>query len=228
MPRNLIIAGVCAEVAAATVGCALGFAMRARGTRVGVMKPVETGCAERDGALEPAGARALAFASSCNLPIDLICPHTYRSTLAPPLAAEADGAAQPDFARILECFRGIASECDAVIVDAAGGITIPITHQADYADLAAALGLEVVMVVASDRAALDDGVLAARHALSRRLRFAGYVLADTKLAASPPDTSGSDDNGDAAFALERLTGVRYLGRMRFREPLSKAIIERLL
>jgi|HubBroStandDraft_1064217.scaffolds.fasta_scaffold43896_2 dethiobiotin synthetase len=227
MGRNFIIAGVRADVAAATVACALGFAMRARGTRVGVMKPVETGCAERDGTLEPAGALALAYASSCNLPINLICPYRYRSTLAPPLAAEADGALPPDFARILECFRRIASECDAVIVDAASGIAISITHHEDYADLAAALGLEAVMVVANDRSALDDAVLAVRHALSRPLKVAGYILADTRLAV-PEDKDATADNSDDALALERLTGVRYLGRMRFREPLGKAIIELLL
>jgi dethiobiotin synthetase len=42
MGRRFVIAGTGARVGKTTVGCALGFAMRARGMRVGVMKPVDT------------------------------------------------------------------------------------------------------------------------------------------------------------------------------------------
>ncbi|MGO9606190.1 MAG: hypothetical protein ACLQAT_22825 [Candidatus Binataceae bacterium] len=65
MSTNFLITGTDSGVGKSTVGCALGFAFRARGLRVGVMIPAETGCAERDGALDPADARALALASGC-------------------------------------------------------------------------------------------------------------------------------------------------------------------
>ena len=58
--------------------------------RVGVMKPVETGCAEVGGELQALDANALALAAGSQLPADLICPYRYRSPLAPLAAADAD------------------------------------------------------------------------------------------------------------------------------------------
>jgi dethiobiotin synthetase len=220
MGRRLMIAGAAgADMAAATVACAIAFAMAARGTRVGVMKPVETGCAGGAGALEPAGARALALAASCDLPLDLICPYRYRAALPPPTAADADRAEPPSFRAIVDALGRIAAARDAVIVDAAGGLALPLTHDADYADLAAAAGLEVVLVAANDSSRLEHAMLALRYAKSRSLRLAGVILADLVPDASPDES---------AAALAAAAGPSYLGRMRFREPLKLDIIERLL
>ena len=40
--RSFLITGTGARVGKTTVGCALGFAMRARGLRVGIMKPIDS------------------------------------------------------------------------------------------------------------------------------------------------------------------------------------------
>ncbi len=219
MGRRLMIAGVGAETPAATVACAIAFAMAARGMRVGVMKPVETGCAGGADVLEPAGARALALAASCGLPLDLICPYRYRASLPPLAAAEADGAKPPSFHEIVDALRRIAAAGDALIVDAAGGLALEIAPDADYADLAATADLEVVLVAANGGSRLERVESALRHAKARSLKLAGVILAD--LAAD----SYSDDS---EAALVGLAGDRYLGRMRFREPLKLKIIERLL
>ncbi len=75
------------------IGCALAFAAHARGMRVGVMKPIETGCREVNGILESADARGLAYAAACDLPMEL---HQSLSlsiaAIAPPVAAETDRA----------------------------------------------------------------------------------------------------------------------------------------
>jgi dethiobiotin synthetase len=216
MGRRLLIAGAGADTPAATVACAIAFAMAARGMRVGVMKPVETGCA--GAALEPVQARALALAASCKLPLDLICPCRYRASLPPLAAAAADGAEPPSFRAIAGALGRITAASDAVIVDAAGGIAVEIAPGADYADLAASAGLELVLVAANDRARLDDARLALRRATARSLRLAGVISADLA-ADTPPD--------DAA-AVARMAGSGYLGRMRFREPLKLEIVARLL
>jgi dethiobiotin synthetase len=75
MPRGLLITGTDAGVGKTLIGCALAFAAHARGMRVGVMKPIETGCREVAGILGSADVRGLAYAAACDLPIELICPY---------------------------------------------------------------------------------------------------------------------------------------------------------
>jgi dethiobiotin synthetase len=212
MGRRFLITGTDIGVGKTTVGCALGFAMRARGILVGVMKPVETGCAEVEGKLEPADARALALAASSSAPLELICPYRYRSL---------DCLPAPDLGEIARCFHKIAADSDAMLVESAGGITTPITLDSDFADLAAQLGLEVIVVVGNRLGCVSATTLTLRRCATRGLSVAGCILCDC-------DPVASSATEDTEAALMRLGVAPYLGRMRHREPLAKAIVEQLL
>ncbi len=185
MSLNFLITGTGAGVGKSTVGCAVGFALRARAMRVGVMKPCETGCEERAGILEPADARALALASGCDLPLDLICPYRYRSPLAPSAAAELHSAAPPDPAHIVDCFRKIESASDAVLVEGVGGLAVPIVWGFDSADLAAKLALPLIVVIANNPGCLNAAMLALNYARSKRLKIAGWLLNDVRASSDP-------------------------------------------
>lgn len=222
MARRIFITGTDTGVGKTTVGCALAFALKARGMRVGVMKPAETGCeCGADGVLEPADARALAYAAACPMPLDLIAPFRYRSPLAPAAAAESDALPAPDFDRIAECFRAIESESDIMIVEGAGGIAEPITWNRDYADLAWLLDLELIVVIANRLGCLNIASLTLKYADSRGLKIAGYLVNDIE-----PAVSAAAETNEASMA--RVTNARALGRVRFREPLAKTIVEKLV
>lgn len=177
-----------------TVGCALGFALRARGMRVGVMKPADS--------LESKDVEALAIAVGSDLPTDLICPYRYSSTLAP--------ADAPDLAHISRCFHKIAAQNDAMLVES--------TSMIDFADLAEILGLEVILVVGNRPGCVDTALLTLERCESRELKVAGHILCDC-------DPSATDD---AEASLARIAKIPYLGRMRHREPLARAIVEKLI
>ncbi|MGH7813503.1 MAG: dethiobiotin synthase [Candidatus Binataceae bacterium] len=221
MTRRLLITGTDTGVGKTTVACALAEAMRVRGMRVGVMKPAETDCAEVGGVLEPKDARALALAAASPIPLELICPYRYRSPLAPAAAAEIDGIAPPDMAVIARCFDKIAAESDRMLVEGAGGITVPIAWDFDYADLALRLGLELVVIVGNRLGCLNATVLTLKYADSRGLSIAGVILSDSE----PAESLAARTNEDS---LRRLIGARFLGRMRHREPLAKVIVEKLI
>jgi len=221
MSRNFLIAGTGPRVGKSIVACALGFAFRARGLRVGVMKPVETGCAERGGLLDPADTRGVALAAACDLPLDLICPYRYASAFPAPAAAEADGAPPPDMRHLLDCFRKIAQASDAVLVEDVGGLAAPITWSADSADLAAYLALELIVVVANRPGCLNSALVTLRYGAARGLRIAGYLLNDVVSSAS---ASGPGEG----LALARAAHVPCLGAMRYKEPLGLSVIEALL
>jgi dethiobiotin synthetase len=221
MSVNFLITGTGSRVGKSTVGCALAFALRARGLRIGVMKPAEVGCADHNGELEAPDTRALALAAGCELPLELMCPYRYRTAAPPPAAAELESLPPPELGRISDCFDRIAAASDLVLVESTGGLAEPITWAADFADLAAALDLEVIVVIANHSGGLNSGLLTLRYAGHKGLRVAGWILNDLEPAMRPGDRT-------TAQAISRLTDISCLGIMRFKEPLSIEVVEKLL
>lgn len=152
MARGFLITGTAARVGKTTVGCALGFAMRARGMRVGVMKPVDT--------IESQDAQSLALAVGSTMPMELICPFRYR----------ADSALAPDLAHIARCFDEIAAQNDVMLVESANTM--------EFAELAAKFELEVIVVVGNRRGCVDATMLAIQRCEDRGLKIGGYILCD--------------------------------------------------
>jgi dethiobiotin synthetase len=216
--RGLLISGANKGAGKTLIGCALAFAAHARGMRVGVMKPVETGCGEIAGALEPSDARALIFAAASPLSLDLVCPYRYRSALAPVEAALADGLAPPDPERVARCYREIAERSDIVIVEGADTIAAPITAAQDYGILAARLGLELAVVVGSRPGCIEAAAAEFDRIRSRGLALAGWILNDCAAAA--------DESVEASIG--RATDVRFLGRVRFKQPVPREVIDPLI
>lgn len=190
MVRRFLIAGTGARVGKTTVACALGFAMRARGLRVGVMKPVDIP--------ESQDAQALALAVGSTVPLDVICPYRFSSTIEP---------GQIDRAHIARCFQQIAAQSDVVLIEAASAF--------DFADLAAMLDSEIIVIVGNRRGCVEAMTGVLQRCRGRALKVCGCILCDCE-PAPHVDT------------LDPPSGVAYLGRMRHREPLSKAIVEKLL
>jgi len=220
MTRGVFITGTEAGVGKTLIGCALAFAAHARGMRVGVMKPIETGCGEVAGILEPADARGLAYAAASDLPLELICPWRYRSPLAPPLAAEADAVAAPDLVEIAEAYRKIAARSDFAIVEGIGGIATPIAWDQDSTDLARMLNLDIAIVAANRPGCLNASRLTIAHARSRGLGLVGVILNDVEATASPAAETNQE-------SLRKLTDVAILGRVRFKQPVTREIIDAL-
>lgn len=219
--RKLLVTGTDAGVGKTLLACAVAYAAHARGMRVGVMKPVETGCARVNGRLEPADAQALKFAAASRYPIETICPFRYQSPLAPAAAAEVDHLPPPDIDAIVGCYREIAAESEIMIVECAGGLSVPITWQKSYSDLARILDLDAVVVVANRLGCLNAAMLTFHYAKSRGIVLAGYILNDVEAQSTPATLSNES-------SLRRMTDVRCLGRVRFKEPVRRDVIDALL
>ncbi len=136
-------------------------------------------------------------------------------------AAGVDGLAPPDPERIGRLFERIAADSDVVLVEGAGGLAVPLTWNFNYADLAAALGLEIIVVVANRLGCLNSTVLSIDYATRRHLRVRGYILNDTEPVSSPAARSNAE-------SLRHLTDVPALGFVRYKEPLVLEIVTRLL
>lgn len=204
--RGFLVTGTDTGIGKTFVGCALAAAFSEH-LRVGVLKPAETGCREVEGELWPEDAVRLRDAAACDAPLGLVCPFRYPEPLAPWVAAERAG--RPiDPAVLREAFEALAARFDVVLVESAGGLLVPVTGSLSFADLAADLGLEVLVVVGSRLGALNQTLLTLEVAAGRGLAVRGYVLnhlgGDADLAQQTN-----------AATLARLARVPCLGTMPF-------------
>lgn len=224
MARGLLITATEAGAGKTLIGCALAFAAHARGMRVGVMKPIATGCREVNGVLESDDARGLAYAAACDLPMELLCPYRYRSPLDAPSAAEAERITVPDLLEIADVHRKTAARSDFVIVEGYDAVATPISWHPrvkDTTDLARTLNLDVVIVARNGAGCLNASRLAIAHAQSRGVEIVGVVLNDVDATPSP----SADSNLES---LRKVTEVPILGRIRFKQPVTREILDALL
>lgn len=202
-PHLLFVTGTDTGIGKTLVSAAIAAALGARGLRVAVAKPVETGCPTHDGALIPTDAVTLKSAARDPAPLTAICPHRFREPLAPALAAERAGT-RVDVAALVDHLRGRAAQADLLLMEGAGGLLVPVTIEASFADLAADLGAAVLVVVGSRLGAINAALLTLEALHSRRIPVAGYVV--NRLA--PEDDLAVATNDEL---LARLTPARRLG-----------------
>jgi dethiobiotin synthetase len=157
---TLFVTGTDTHVGKTFVACALIAALRARGLRVAVMKPIETGVRE-----QPDDALALRSAAADPAPLDTICPIRLRAPLAPSVAARLEGRTidPDDLARRI---KARAADADLLLVESAGGLLVPIAGTFTMADLASRRALPVLIVGANRLGTVNHMALTARVAAS--------------------------------------------------------------
>jgi dethiobiotin synthetase len=205
MGGGLFITGTDTGVGKTFIACGLAGLLRESGYRVGVMKPAETGCRERDGELVPEDAVRLKEASGCEEPLEKICSYRLKDPLAPSVAAERGGVTI-DIGLVQKLYGKISSKHDITIVEGAGGLLVPLLPHYTYADLAKLLKLPVIVIAANRLGAINHLLLTLEHATCRGLRVLGYVL--NHLENRPSIAAETN-----AEALRFLTAVACLGEI---------------
>ena len=203
---SFLITGTDTGVGKTVVGCGLAADLTAQRKRVGILKPAETGCPEREGELYPQDAALLAGFAQSSLPLEEICPYRFAPPVAPSVAADMAGTAI-EVNRIREHLQRQVASHDIVIVEGAGGLLVPLNGRYSFADLAADLQLPVLIVIGSKLGALNHALLTFHCAQARSLSVLGYIL------NHPTPVS---DNSDLAIqtnaqTLAGLTDVPCLG-----------------
>lgn len=174
MNRGLFVTGTDTGVGKTRVAAALLTWARRAGLRVAAMKPVASGCEATGAGLRNDDALRLMACASSVRDYALVNPYAFAPPVAPHLAAEAAGTAI-DAARIAAAFRVLAEGADAVIVEGVGGWKVPIDRAHTMEDVAAALGLPVVMVVGIRLGCLNHALLTAEAVARSGLPLAGWV-----------------------------------------------------
>ncbi|MEZ5497838.1 MAG: dethiobiotin synthase [Steroidobacteraceae bacterium] len=144
--KGLFITGTDTGVGKTLVAVALIRALAARGLRVAGMKPIASGAVATPAGLRNDDALALMHAASVALPYEDVNPYCFAPPIAPHVAAQEAGVVI-ESRLLLERLQRMSDSCDWVVVEGAGGWMTPLGPDSDFATLASALRLPVVLVV---------------------------------------------------------------------------------
>lgn len=207
---GLFITGTGTEVGKTYVGALIAASLAASGARVGVYKPVASGCRREGDELVADDAVALWNAAGRPLTLEAVCPQRFAAPLAPHLAAHAEGRrVDADALRGgLDAWR---DACDVLLVEGAGGLMSPLSDSDYNADLALELGFPLVVVAPNRLGVINDTLqtvitasVVDAHRREAELLVAGVVLND----ASP---EGDASRATNAEELTRRLGPPLLG-----------------
>ena len=186
--RGLIITGTDTGAGKTFVAGGIAAALSILGYRVGVMKPVETGCAGRAGRLIPADALFLRKMADSSAPPDLVNPYRFRAALAPLHAARMEKR-KIDPGKILDSLQMLLSMNDFVIVEGAGGVAVPVTEELMMLGLFARMDLPVMLVAGIRLGAINHAILSEMPIRMAGLRYRALCL--NHLRGTPEDVLSS-------------------------------------
>lgn len=176
----ILVTGTDTGVGKTHVTRALLLALRRRGLRPSVIKPIETGCA--DLSLPEDGVR---LSAAAGLPLDLVCPLRFRLPAAPTTAARAEGLTLSRDA-VLAAIDVASRLGEPFFIEGAGGALVPITDDLSFADLAALLGARVIVVARHRLGTLNHTRLTLEALRARGATPIAVVFNDTPTADVAP------------------------------------------
>jgi dethiobiotin synthetase len=166
----VVVSGTGTGVGKTVVTAAVAALAQARGARVAVLKPAQTGVA----AGEPGDLADVVRLVPSVETRELV---RYPEPLAPATAARRAGAAPVTAAAAASAARDLDADADLVLVEGAGGLLVRLTDDGDtLADVAAKLQAPVLVVAAAGLGTLNTSALTAEALTGRGLRCLGFVV----------------------------------------------------
>jgi dethiobiotin synthetase len=173
--KGWFVTGTDTGVGKTVVAGALARLVHETGRRVGVFKPLATGC-RRDVrlGLVSADSEFLAHCADARENLETINPVRYAGELAPMVAAERQH--RPiDWPAIRRSWDRI-RQADWVVVEGAGGLLVPIDREHSMAELARELALPLVIVARPGLGTINHTLLTIEVARGRGLEIAAVVI----------------------------------------------------
>ncbi|HEY3489274.1 MAG TPA: dethiobiotin synthase [Candidatus Deferrimicrobiaceae bacterium] len=182
MMRGLFVTGAGTDVGKTTVAAGLLRMLRAQGLDAVPMKPVQTGARrDEDGTLNAPDldvSLAAAGLSPDAAERARMSPCLFEPACSPHLAARLYGRLI-DAGTIFAAAQWLSARHDALVVEGAGGVLVPIGEGRTMADLMVCLAMPVVLVSPGGLGAINHALLSIEAIRSRGLRLLGVVMTET-------------------------------------------------
>lgn len=174
MSKGYFVTGTDTEIG--KTWCSLGLIARLQqdGHTVAAMKPIASGCAGTPAGLRNDDALKLQAQASLIHPYALVNPYAFEPAIAPHIAAQESGQ-EIELDHIIGCHSQLASGSDVTIVEGVGGWQVPLNQRDNVSDLAAALGLPVILVVGLRLGCINHALLTAESIRASGCSLAGWI-----------------------------------------------------
>ena len=174
---GLFITGTGTEVGKTHVAAMIVRSLADAGRRVGVYKPVASGCRDSHGERIADDAAELWDAAGRPGELERVCPQQFLAAVAPPRAAAAEGRSV-DRSLLRSGVEYWRANSEFVIVEGAGGLMSPLSETDYNLDVAADLGFPLLIVAANELGVINATMLTLTAARSKApaLPVAGVIL----------------------------------------------------
>lgn len=210
MTRGLFVTGTDTGVGKTYIAALIAKWLCDAGHKVGVYKPVASGCRrmEQCSVLQSDDALALWDAAGRPGELDAVCPQRFAAPLAPHLAARVEGRCV-DSQMLRTGLKFWQEQSEIVIVEGAGGLMSPVSDSDFVADLAIEFGYPLIVVAANRIGVINQVLQTLLVAQTYRggLPIAGVVLNDVDAAHDDPSRASNHEE------LCRLSPAPLLGRV---------------
>lgn len=186
MEKGYFITGTDTNVGKTWATVALMRYFKSRGKSVVGMKPVAAGCLMQDGQLKNEDALLIQENASVQVDYDLINPYAYELPISPHIAGGNNPVKLDQLAAKFALLKTLA---DIVVVEGAGGWYSPLNERQANSDLAKALVLPVIMVVAIRLGCINHARLTYQAIVQSGVNCVGWIAVCTA-----PDLMGRDEN----------------------------------
>jgi dethiobiotin synthetase len=182
---GLFVTGTDTGVGKTLIAGAIARILTDKGLKVGVFKPIATGCKRSpvrrsasevgwDGLISD-DTEFLSWCANSDLSLSTITPVGYHTPAAPIVSAACDGSAI-DFDRIAAAYKDICQNSDIVIVEGIGGVRVPLTEEFDLLDLAVEFALPAVIVARPNLGTINHTLMTIDCVRAAKLKIAGVVV----------------------------------------------------
>jgi len=206
-PRILFFAGTDTDVGKSFVASLAVKELYYSGRRVGVYKPVASGCVHDGDKLVSSDAVQLWEAAGRSVPLDDVCPQRFLAPLAPHLAALQAGSSV-DESLLLKGLGAVSMDKDIVVVEGAGGLMSPLSDNMLNSTLARKMDAHVIIVAANRLGAIHQVLATVTAASALKLPVVGIIL--NQVSAIPDDSATEN-----AKVISRFTEVPILGQITY-------------
>ncbi len=169
--RGVFVTGTDTGVGKTVLSAALAAALTARGERVHAFKPVVTGTEESGGWPHD----HVLLARVCGVQPEDVSPERFAPAVSPHLAAELAGRSIEPRALVAHA-RAAGAAADALVAEGVGGLLVPLTPSWTVRDLAAELGLPVLIAARPGLGTINHTLLTLEAARAAGLEVRGVVL----------------------------------------------------
>lgn len=174
MSSGVFVTGTDTGIGKTLIACALIDGLIQSGIDTGGFKPIAAG-----GYKTPAGwrnddAERLMEHGSVALHYAQINPVALPEAIAPHIAAARAGV-ELSIPALVRDFEALRQRADCVVIEGAGGWLVPLDDRHSMADLAAAIGSPVLLVVGMRLGCLNHALLTVADIRRRGLPFAGWI-----------------------------------------------------